>query len=85
MQSADGLALPPFFLLDDRDNLVVPALGSERERARGLAVGIDALPGVGAMPHQQANHLGIAIDDGEMQRAEIVCGLFRQFGTRAQH
>ena len=48
-----SLAPALFFFSNDRDDLVVPALGGERQRRRRVAMRIDSLARVGAVPHEQ--------------------------------
>jgi hypothetical protein len=71
---AGALGPPPLFLLDDRHNLRVAAVGRDRARAGGVAVRVDSLPRVRAVRHQQADHLRRAIEHRMVQRAMLVVG-----------
>ncbi len=53
-------ALPArFCLMNDSGDLVVAALGGQRQRAGRVPMGVDAGAGIGAMFHQQLHHLRI--------------------------
>ena len=40
---------------------------------------------IGAVCHEHAHHLDVTIDDGVVQRADVVRALVREFGPQAQH
>ena len=75
----------PFVLLDDGHDVRKPTLTRERQRAGRLPIRIDAAMRVGAVCHEDAHHLDVAIDDGVVQRADVVRALVREFGPQAQH
>ena len=59
-------------LLDDGDDVVVAALGGNRQWRRRHAMRIDPDARVGAVRHQQADHRRVAREHGMVQRAMLV-------------
>ena len=47
-----------FFLFDDADDLVVPALNRNRLSRGRFAVGIDAFARAGTVRHEESHHVG---------------------------
>ena len=67
-----GLAAVLLLLFDDGDDFGELAVAGEGEGGGGVAVGVDALAGVGAGLHEEADHGGVAAEDGVVKSAVLV-------------
>lgn len=80
--------LAALFVLDDRNDLIVPTVFGEHPGGRRVTMRIDAHPRVRALLHQEANHFRQAIHDREVNWPMLVAVRHRhigEFGANLQH
>ena len=78
----------PLFLSDDGDDVGVATFGGNRESACRVAVRVDALPRVGTVLHQEADHVRPLLQHSMMKGAALVVSRHievDELGTYREH